>query len=96
MPRRIWDPISPSNIYLFKVNNRNIRIRYEIYSKLTIKTQEQRHESHSAVFIVNFKDISHIFRVFLLLTLNKQIFSGKHLSMMKPFNYFRNKIPLDV
>ena len=28
----------PANIYLFKVNNRNIRKRCEICSKLTIKT----------------------------------------------------------
>ena len=31
-----------ANIYLVKVNNRNTRKRYEIYSKL-IKTPEQRH-----------------------------------------------------
>ena len=35
-----------------KVNNRNTRKRYEIYSKLTIKTPEQRHLRHSGVFIV--------------------------------------------
>ena len=33
----------PANIYLFKVNNSNIRKRCEIYSKLTIKTPERRH-----------------------------------------------------
>ena len=33
---------NPVNIYLFKVNNRNIRERYEICSKLTIKTPEPR------------------------------------------------------
>ena len=31
-------PYYPSEIYLVKVNNRNIRARCEIYSKLTIKT----------------------------------------------------------
>ena len=30
-------------IYMFKVNNKNTRIRYEICSKLTIKAPEQRH-----------------------------------------------------
>ena len=30
----------PTNIYLFKVNNRNIRKRCEICSKLTVKTPE--------------------------------------------------------
>ena len=32
----------PANFYLFKVNKRNSRKRCEIYSKLTIKTPEQR------------------------------------------------------
>ena len=34
---------NPTNIYLFKVNNRNTRKRCEICSKLTIKTPERRH-----------------------------------------------------
>ena len=33
----------PAKIYLFKVNNRNTRKRYEICSKLTIETPEQCH-----------------------------------------------------
>ena len=43
----------------------------EICSKLTIKTPERRQLRRSGVFIVNCKHISHIFLVFLLLTLNK-------------------------
>ena len=35
--------LNPAGIYLLKVNNRNFRNRSEIYSKLTIKTPEQRH-----------------------------------------------------
>ena len=31
-----------AGMYLLKVNNRNTRIRFEIFSKLTIKTPEQR------------------------------------------------------
>ena len=58
----------PANIYLFKVNNRNNRKRCEICSKLTIKTP--------GVFIVNFKHISHLFLLFLLLTLNKYMLAG--------------------
>ena len=38
--------------------------------KLTIKTPERRHLRSSGVFIVNFDNISHIFLVFLWLTLN--------------------------
>ena len=41
----------PANIYLFKVNNRNTKIRCEICSKLTIKTSEQRYWCCSGVFI---------------------------------------------
>ena len=37
-----WWGLIPANIYLFKVNNRNTRKRFEICSKLTIKTPERR------------------------------------------------------
>ena len=42
----------PAGIYLLKVNNRNIRARCEICSKLTIKTPERRHWCRSGVFIL--------------------------------------------
>ena len=61
--------IQASN-YMFKVNNRNIRARCEICSKLTIKIPERRHWRPSGIFIVNFEHISHLIIVFLLLTLN--------------------------
>ena len=48
-----------ANKYLFKVISRNTRKRRAICRKLTINTVE----SHSGVFIVNFKHISHFFRV---------------------------------
>ena len=32
----------PTSNYMFKVNNRNTRTRYEIYSKLAKKTLERR------------------------------------------------------
>ena len=64
----------PAGIYQFKVNNRNTRARCEIYSKLTVQTLERGPERHhcrcSGVFIVNFRHISHLVLVFLLLTLN--------------------------
>ena len=44
---------------------------YEICSKLTVKTTEQRQWRHFVVFIANFEKIYHIVLVFLLLTLNK-------------------------
>ena len=37
------DKYTPAGNYMFKVNNRNIRARCEICSKLTIKTPERRH-----------------------------------------------------
>ena len=51
----------PVGIYMLQVNNRENRTRWKICSKLTIKI---------GVFIVNFKRISHLVLVFLLLTLN--------------------------
>ena len=45
----------PADNFMFEVNNRNTRIRWEICSKLTIKIPEQRHWRCSIVFIVNFK-----------------------------------------
>ena len=59
-----------ANILLFKFNKRNARNRFEICSKLTIKTPERR-QSRSGFFIVNFKHVSYLFVVFLLLTLNE-------------------------
>ena len=49
---------------MFKDNNRNTRIAYEIYSKLTIKTLEQRQWRHSGVFIVNFEHFCTLFYCF--------------------------------
>ena len=45
-------------IYLFKVNNRNIRKNCEIYSELTIRTPKRRHRRCFITFIVNFEHIS--------------------------------------
>ena len=65
-----------ASIYLFKVNNRNTRKWCEICSKLIIKTPEQLQWRRSGVFIVAFEHISHLFLVFLLLTLNKYMLPG--------------------
>ena len=61
-----WDP---ANIYLFQSNSRNTRkrcIRCEIITKLIINTVERR----CGDFIVNFENISHLFLVLLLFTMN--------------------------
>ena len=46
------------------------KLKGEIYSKLTIGTPERYQWRRSDVFIVNFKHISHLVLVFLLLTLS--------------------------
>ena len=67
----IW--ISPANIYLFKVSDRNTRKRCEIRSKLTVKTPKLRHWHRSGVFNVTFEHIPHLFLVFLSLNLNRKM-----------------------
>ena len=49
----------PAGIYLHIVNNGKPRALYEICSKLTIKTPEQRHWHRSGVFILNFEYFTH-------------------------------------
>ena len=44
--------------------------------KLKIKTPERRHWRRFGVFIVNNEHISHLFLVFLLLTLNNYMLAG--------------------
>ena len=57
----------PANIYLLKVY-RN-RKKFEIFSKLL--ERRLRQGRHCGIFIVNFKHISHLFLMFLLLDSNK-------------------------
>ena len=52
---------NPANIYLFKVNDTNIRKSCEICSKLTISKPEQCHWRRSDVFLLNFEHISSLF-----------------------------------
>ena len=76
-----------SNNYLLRIDNRNTRKRCEICSKLTIKTPEWRQLTCcSIVFVVNSEHISHIFLLFLLLTLNKQLFAVKALKIARNRN----------
>ena len=72
----------PTVNYMFKVNNRNTRIRCEICSKSIIKTPERCRWHRSDIFIVDFEHISHLVLVFLLLTLSRQMLPGF------PFQYF--------
>ena len=62
---------NPVNICLFEVNNKSTRERCEICSKLIIKTPERRHGQIQVKSFV-------AFAMFLMLTLNRQVFSGKY------------------
>ena len=55
---------------MFKVSNRISRKRYEICSKLTMKTPEQ-HRLRSSVIIITFEYIAHLSLVFLFLSLER-------------------------
>ena len=65
-----WNAI-PTNIYLFKVSNRNVRNWSEMCSKLTMKTPARRQWGRSGVFIANFEHISLLCLVFQFLILSK-------------------------
>ena len=76
--RRLWTAVSgfyiyPTGIYLFKVNNENIRAKHEIGPKLTIKLRERRHWSRLVSFVVNYKHISHEIKLNDGLVLHKLI-----------------------
>ena len=64
-----------ANIYLFKVNNRTTRKWCEVSSKLTTKVPERR-----------YWHISHLFLVFLLLTVNKEMLAGIDEPPAEAFN----------
>ena len=78
----------PPGNYMFKVNNRNTRTRWEICLKLTIKTPEQRHKTFRTselskclmasfwCLLVNFEHISHLALVIVLLILNMYLPAG--------------------
>ena len=68
--------LTPAGIYLPKVNKRNTRTRYEICSKLAIKIPERHHWRRSGIYIMIFDHISHLVRVFPLLTLSRLMLAG--------------------
>ena len=70
----------PAGNYMFKVNNRNTRTRWEICSKLTAKISERRYWRRSGIIIVNFEQISDLVLVFPLLTLSRYMPTGLMLS----------------
>ena len=89
---------SLSGIYLFKDSIGNIKTVCKTSSKLTIKIPKGRRWRRSALFIVNFEQISHIVFVFPLLTLNKQMPVGSivygSLQTIKEQHPIGIKVPL--
>ena len=80
-----------SGIYLLNVNNESIRGICEICPKLTIKKSEGRQALCSGVFIVNFEQISHIYLVFSLLTLNRQMLDSNAYVMTQLYQCSQHK-----
>ena len=92
-----YDIHNPANIYLFKVNKRKTKKSCEICSMSAIKTPKRRHWRRAGVFIVNFEHISNLVLVFLLLTLNNLILTGKILHNRFVWNNFaKTWIPFPV
>ena len=71
VPWKYLKTTNPAGNYMFKVNNRNTRTRFEICLKLTRKTLERRYWRRSGDFIIYFEHVSHLALVFLLLTLSR-------------------------
>ena len=66
----------PTDIYLFKVNNRKTRKRCDIYFKVNNKNTRTMSLRSFSCFLINFEHISYLFLVFLLLSLNKEMLAG--------------------
>ena len=91
----------PTNIYLFKVKNRNTRKKCKTRSKLTTKTPEQSQWRRSGFFVVvvTFEHILHLFLVFLLLTLKKWMLVGQwQMFNVDAFSslFFRNSVKFNA
>ena len=71
---RVVADVCPAGKYILKINNRNTRNRYKIFSKLTTKIPDRT--ISVTAFNVNLEYVSHLFLVFLLLTLSMHYFAG--------------------
>ena len=64
--------------------------KYQIYSKLTMKTPERILWRRSGVFIVNFERISYLVLMFPSLTLNKHVATGKQVLLIITKSFGKN------
>ena len=92
----------PAKINLFKVNNRNTRKKYEICSKVTMKTQERRHwrlPNISCAFHLRPATRGKVLVSFFIwqvsssiVTIAKHIFSYKVILGLQSVSHFRQHI----
>ena len=82
----------PANIYLLNVDDRRTRKMFGICSKLTIITPEQCHWRRFSVFIVNYEHNSHLFLLFLLLTLSMYLSAGMSFPMKCSNTHYGNDL----
>ena len=83
--------LTPPDIYLFKINSENIRTKYKVCLKLTIKTPERRHWSHSSAFNIKFEQISQTQAGLILVSPNTALIQGSALSIL---TFWRNGLYL--
>ena len=69
--------------FLFEVNNRNTRKRWEICSKLAIKTPKRRQWRRVGVFIVYFEHITHFFSSVSIVDLTSRYQLGNILDLRR-------------
>ena len=77
----------PKNVQIQETNKCSESVKTaekgaKLYSKLTLKTLEQRHLRRSGVFAVNFEQILHLFLLFPMYTLNRDMLAGKYFSVV--------------
>ena len=76
-----------ANIHQLKVNHSSTRKSCKMCSKVTIKTPEWSHWHRYGVFIVNLKQISHYFLVFLLLHFSSNSFLNNKFVLAYQFEF---------
>ena len=83
-PRLLWSTLPEKAVIVIQLALICSKSKIEILEKgveyvwkITIKTPKRRQWRRSDVFTINFEHISHLFLMFLFLTLNKHMFARK-------------------
>ena len=83
LPKRL--KFSEFDIYMFKVKKKRTRTRYEICSKLTIKTPKRCQFCRSGVFTVDFEIILFYTLLLFFYVNSEQVNAGSHLLYSLPY-----------